>query len=244
MTTINREKTRHEAQMHRLLIEILDDKYLAAHVYFKGGTCARMLGFLDRFSVDLDFDLSEKADKAKCRKILHGIFKDLGLEIKDESEKALQFFLKYDAPENERNTVKLEMLVKVFASNKYEPQYLAPIDRTAVCQTLDTMFANKLVAPIDRARSGGSVAGRDIYDIHHFFIQGYGYRREVIEERTGKPAAEYLKELKEFIEKKVTRNVLEEDLNVLLDPEKFQKIKKYLKQEVLNFLSEEINDLK
>lgn len=43
MSIINKEQARHEAYMHRLFIEILDDKYLALNVFFKGGTCARGL---------------------------------------------------------------------------------------------------------------------------------------------------------------------------------------------------------
>ncbi len=243
MALINKQTAKHEAQMHRLLTEILDDKYLAARVYFKGGTCARMLGFLDRFSVDLDFDLAEGADKKKCRAILYNIFDGLDLEIKDKSKEALQFFLKYPAPEGERNTIKLEILDKVFASNKYEPQYLPLIGRTAVCQTIDTMFANKLVAPLGRFDSGFSVAGRDIYDIHYFFLQGYDYRAEIIEERRKKPALDYLVELKSFIEKNVTDDILSQDLNALLDYEKFKKIRKHLKREVLFFLDKEIRIL-
>jgi len=243
MALIKRAMAKHEAQMHRLLTEILDDKYLASNFYFKGGTCARMLGFLDRFSVDLDFDLAKKADRKKCRVILDDIFNKLDLKIKDESKEALQFFLGYSAPKGERNTIKLEVLDKVFYSNKYESQHLSLINRTAICQTKDTIFANKLVAPVDRFELGFSIAGRDIYDIHYFFLQGYGYRAEVIEERRGKSALDYFKELKIFIEKKVTENILNEDLNVLLDYKKFRKIRKHLKQEVLFFLDKEIEFL-
>jgi len=37
-------------------MSIYDDPILTDNLYFKGGTCAAMLGYLDRFSVDLDFD--------------------------------------------------------------------------------------------------------------------------------------------------------------------------------------------
>ena len=244
MALINKEITRHEAYLHRLLTEILDDKYLSLNVFFKGGTCARMLGFLDRFSVDLDFDLGKQAEKDKCRKLLYNIFNELGFKIKDESNKALQFFLRYEAAKGERNTIKLEILDKVLDSNEYGPQYLSLIDRSAICQTIETMFANKLVAPIDRFEKGESIAGRDIYDIHYFFLQGYNYREEVIKERRKKEILEYFLELREFIDKKISRQILEEDLNALLDYDNFKKIKKYLKQEVLNFLTNEINKQK
>ncbi|HIP71371.1 MAG TPA: hypothetical protein EYH05_08260, partial [Anaerolineae bacterium] len=57
MTNFHAQLAKHRIQLTRLLTEILDDPYLAASLYFKGGTCAAMLGYLDRFSVDLDFDL-------------------------------------------------------------------------------------------------------------------------------------------------------------------------------------------
>jgi predicted nucleotidyltransferase component of viral defense system len=244
MVLTNKEQARHEAYLYRLLTEIFDDKHLAASVFFKGGTCARMLGYLDRFSVDLDFDVKEGADKKIFRSKLHSIFGNLGLEIKDESKRALQFFLKYPSSSGERNTIKLELLDKIFVANKYEPQYLSPIDRTAMCQTVDTMFAHKLVALIDRYEQGGSIAGRDVYDIHFFFLRGYNYNGEVIIERRGVSVLEYFQKLRQFIDSKVSRKILEEDLNALLEYEKFQQISKYLKQETLNFIDAEIENLK
>ena len=81
----------HKAQLYRLLIRLLDNYNIAPNILFKGGTCSQMLGFLDRFSVDLDFDLKPGADKELLRKELHSVFKDLNLKIKDESKRALQF---------------------------------------------------------------------------------------------------------------------------------------------------------
>lgn len=244
MGPTNKEQARHEAYMYRLLAEILDDKYLAINVFFKGGTCARMLGYLDRFSVDLDFDVKEDVDKKRFRNTLCPIFKNLGFEIKDESKRALQFFLKYPASSGERNTIKLELLDKIYRVNKYEARYLSPIGRTAMCQTIDTMFGHKLVALMDRYEQGGSMAGRDVYDIHHFFLQGYDYNGGVITERRGISVLEYFQKLRQFINDKVTRRILEEDLNVLLEYEKFRQINKYLKKETLNFIDAEIENLK
>lgn len=235
-----KQQARHENFMYRLLIEILDNKILAKKSFFKGGTCARMLGFLDRFSVDLDFDLAEDVNKKEFREILHKIFSNLGFEIKDESKNALQFFLKYPSPKGERNTLKLEMLDKMFKSNEYKPQYLSPIERTANCQTIETMFGNKLVALTDRYNKFNSIAGRDVYDIHYYFSNNYAYNKKIITERTGENVINYLEKLKKFIENKVTQKIIEEDLSVLLEYEKFKSIRKHLKREVINFLNEEI----
>ena len=46
----------------KILSAIYSDIYLAKNLYFKGGTCASMLGYLDRFSVDLDMDFVGKPE--------------------------------------------------------------------------------------------------------------------------------------------------------------------------------------
>lgn len=61
--------------MNRLLIEIVDQPVLAHNLVFKGGTCAGMLGYLDRFSVDLDFDLRNNFDEAIIRGALYSTLK-------------------------------------------------------------------------------------------------------------------------------------------------------------------------
>ncbi|MBI1870318.1 MAG: nucleotidyl transferase AbiEii/AbiGii toxin family protein [Chlamydiae bacterium] len=47
----------HKAWLCRILTALADDIELLKFLRFKGGTCAAMLDYLDRFSVDLDFDL-------------------------------------------------------------------------------------------------------------------------------------------------------------------------------------------
>jgi predicted nucleotidyltransferase component of viral defense system len=240
---LKQEKIQHEIQLHRLLSEILKDKYLSTNAFFKGGTCALMLGYLDRFSVDLDFDLGKKADKKVFREKLYNIFNNLNLEIKDESKRALQFFLKYPSSDR-RNTIKVEFLDNYYKSNIYKPTYIPPISMTGICQTIETMFSHKLIAPLDRIKNGGKIAGRDIYDIHYFFTQGYKYIDKVIKERRKVSSLTHLTELHDFVEKKVTKKIIDEDLNTLLDYKKFIVIRKYLKKELLTFLEKEITILK
>src|SRR3989338_2833350 len=172
----------HKAMMYRLLISILDHKNLASKLYFKGGTCASMLGFLDRFSIDLDFDLKKCADKKTVREKLQSIFDDLNFTIKEQAKQELYFVLKYDAPNELRNTLKLSIIDKIIKANDYKPQFLEEIKRFAICQTVETMFANKLVAVTDRYKKYKTIAGRDLYDIQHFFIKGYTFNNQVIEE--------------------------------------------------------------
>ena len=240
MASFHAQLAKHRIQLTRLLTEILDDPYLAASLYFKGGTCAAMLGYLDRFSVDLDFDLASERDQAIVEERLRLIFARHNLTIKDKSQHVPQFFLKYPAPPGERSTLKLDILPNETRANKYAQAYLVDVDRYAICQTQATLFANKLVAPLDRFERNGAVAGRDIYDIHHFFLQGYEFDPAVIEERRGTSVSDYLQTLLAFVDRQVTQTVINQDLNVLLEPEKFQQIRKTLKTEVMMFIRDAI----
>lgn len=231
----------HKAWLYRLLTGIYDNQILANSLYFKGGTCAAMLGFLDRFSIDLDFDyVGKNKDIVEIRKELEKVFKKLGLSIKDKSKNIPQYFLRYSANEGERNTIKVDITLPPPKSNIYKAVRLSDIDRVATCQTIETMFANKLVALIDRYERNGSIAGRDLYDIHHFFIKGFGYNEDVIVERTGQDLVSFFEGLSNFIDEKITQTIINQDLNYLLPPDDFQKIRGVLKKETLMFIKDEI----
>ena len=231
----------HKAWLYRLLSAVYDNPTLANALYFKGGTCAAMLGHLDRFSMDLDFDLAEnKEDIKTVKQNLENIFKKISLEIKDQSKLVPQYFLKYDAPKNKRNTIKIDITMPPPKSNIYEAREFSEIDRIIPCQTIETMFANKLVAVIDRFEKNHSIAGRDIYDIHHFFLQGFHYHKPIILERREQALPDFFRELIAFIKKHITDTVLSQDLNTLLSPAAFQRMRKTLKSETLMFLNDEL----
>lgn len=236
-----REDAVHKAQLYRLVSEIADSP-VSQEVYFKGGTCAGMLGFLDRFSIDLDFDIKKEANKRKVDSELKKIFTKLELTLKQKAKKTLFYVLKY-SNRSGRNSLKLSLVDQALKSNIYIPYYLKEIDRYLYCQTKETMFANKLVALTDRYKKRRMIAGRDLYDIHHFFYQGYRYVDQVIIERTGKRPVVYLRQLADFIENKITDRILTQDLSFLLSYDKFQTIRKVLKKETVMFLNDEIKRL-
>ncbi len=231
----------HKAWLYRLLSAIYDNQKLSSVLYFKGGTCAAMLGFLDRFSVDLDFDYLGKEEELKnTRKELEGVFSKLDLSIKDKSSKVPQYFLKYNSNQDQRNTIKIDITFPPPKANIYQAYKFNEIDRIIMSQTVETMFANKLVAMIERFEKNGSIAGRDLYDIHYFFMQGFRYNEKVIIERRKVSLDYFFKELINFIEEKVNQTIINQDLNFLLSPDKFQKIRKILKRETLIFLRDEL----
>ena len=240
MLNIRPEDSIHKSTMNRLLIDIIDHPVLALNLAFKGGTCAGMLGYLDRFSVDLDFDVLKKADEDLLRAEFHRVFDSLSLEVVEEFDNVLMFRLRYPSSPGKRNNLKLSASSLIPDANQYRVHYLPEIDRMMTCQTLETMFANKLVAPVDRYNLHGTIAGRDIYDIHHFFVQGYAYHPAVITERTGLEPREYLGKFSSFIRKHATQTIINEDLNTLLPAKQFQQIRKVLVPETLAFLEREI----
>lgn len=233
----------HKAQMYRILSEILDDPIICQNVFFKGGTCAQMLGFLDRFSIDLDFDVKRKINKKIIDNKLRKIFKRLGLVIAKKSKGSLFYVLKYEAPKHLRNSIKLSLIDYPIKSNIYASLYLPEIDRFSICQTKETMFGNKLVAVTDRYKKYRALAGRDIYDLHHFFLQGYHYQEKIIVERTGKKVTDYLQELIDFIQRKVSEKVIRQDLSYLLPYDKYTLTRKVLKAETMLFLQDEVKRL-
>ncbi len=236
MINLRPQDAYHKSQLVRLLIEIVDNRALGQCLYFKGGTCAAMRGFSDRFSVDLDFDLKRGVERKALAGEFEKVFLKLGLEMKDQSKKTFDYSLRYKDGLNQRNTIKLEAADSGPMANIYEPVYLPETGRTVICQTLETMFANKLVAPLDRFTRNGSLAGRDIYDIHRFYIKGNGYLPAVIKERTGLDQPQFLLKLIQFIRERITQTIIDEDLNSLLTKAQFDSIRKILKIETINLL--------
>ena len=156
-----------------------------------------------------------------------------------EFDKVLFFQLRYPSSPGKRSTLKVSASRKRVEANQYKVQYFPEIDRLINSQTIETMFANKLVAVTDRYAQHKTIAGRDIYDIHHFFVQGYSYNGAVIRERTGLEQ-EYFGELMAFIKEHVTQTIINEDLNSLLPERQFQQMRKILIPETLSLLEREI----
>ena len=242
MLRTNQEQAIHRSIMLRVLIHILDDSFLAQNLFFKGGTCASMLGYLDRFSIDLDFDIKDKKNQDDIKNALENIFERINLSIKDQSKNTVQYYLKYEAPPNLRNTLKIDAVDIPHQNNKYEKLLLPEINRYSICQTKETLFANKLVVLVDRYEQNGSIAGRDIYDIHHFLQKGFDFNEKLIEERRQTDANSYLRYLIEFVEDKLTQTIINQDLNFLLDYKKFKAIRKTLKAETIALLKARLKE--
>ncbi len=233
MLVPNQHAANHRFHLFRILSGLLDNPYLANNCYFKGGTAATMRGILDRFSVDLDFDLANDVKESKIRVALEELFTKLDYPIKESSQRAVQYLLGYEAPANMRSTVKIEMIGHPSQTTRYETAYLQDIDRQAIVQTVETMVANKLLAPQDRWTKHHNIAGRDLYDIYYFLTHDLPYSRELIVEKSALTTSEFFADLIKFVEEKFTQTIIDQDLNTLFDPLTFKKLRLHLKHDAL-----------
>jgi len=108
-------------------MEIIDRTGLSQGLIFKGGTCASMLGYLDRFSVDLDFDVMANVNEAALRDEFCEVFDQLGLGITKEHEQFLFFQIRYPNDPGKRNTIKISANNLPVKANQYKAQYLSEI---------------------------------------------------------------------------------------------------------------------
>lgn len=184
----------------QILKEIYSDAMLAPHLGFKGGTAAFLFYGLNRYSVDLDFDLlDENKEKQIFDKILK-IIQNYG-EMRESRIKRfnLIFILSYDP---KAQNVKIEVSRRNFGS-RYELKTLLGI--SMLVQVQEDMFANKLAAMRERVGK----TSRDIFDVWFFLQNNWPLNRELVAKRTGRPFRSVLEESIKILEKMNNRNILD-----------------------------------
>lgn len=233
-------KNEHRRTMLKILEKISADALLSNNLGFKGGTACYFLHGLDRFSVDLDFDLlNEEKDEIVKKHLLKILNKYGSVKTKtsikvsySDEYQALKIDLSDRHENNKLNTYKVKDVVSGISLK--------------VLQKED-IFAHKLVALTDRSASSGNkdrfIANRDLYDIHFFFKNGWKFNKKIIEQQTGKKVQEYLQEAIKFIEKYSNETNISARLGELVDDEEREWVKNNLKNEVLKQLAIEIKIL-
>jgi predicted nucleotidyltransferase component of viral defense system len=192
---------------------------------FKGGTMLYFFYELDRFSVDLDFDLLDLEKSDLVKKELEKILVEFG-EIKDQMDKENTLFFLLDYGEGESN-VKIEISKIGLETNEYEVKNFYGIDLKT--QVIEDSFANKLVASLERNRT----ANRDFFDIEFMFRKGFDFNEKIIEARTGKKAEVFLRELLDFLKSYEPSRGWLDGLGELVDEEKKIWVRDNLKREVM-----------
>jgi predicted nucleotidyltransferase component of viral defense system len=216
---LNRQK--HEQVLKSILRDIYTNSSLQASLAFRGGTCLYMFYGLDRFSVDLDFNLrSDKLDDDALNKII-----EKHLQVNDRANKRFTWFW---LGSYEKSLFKIKVEV---SKRDYPDRY---VNRDFYGLTVPTMepscmFAHKLCAITDRKK----LQNRDLYDAHFMFSKQFDIEDEIIKLRTGKTTKEYFADLVIFIQGKVTENNVLDGLGELLTDLQKDSVRATLKRDIL-----------
>jgi predicted nucleotidyltransferase component of viral defense system len=235
-------KQQHKKMMLDILSDISSDPILAINLGFKGGTCVYFLYSLDRFSVDLDFDLLDIEKKEEALNRLDLLLVKYG---KVSTDGTMRRKVKYS---EESATLKVDVSdrIEINALNTYEVKDIVSGVPLKILSKKD-IFAHKLVAISNRYNNKTTnkvITNRDLYDVNFFFDNKWAFNEKIIELRVGKKAVEYLADLKKLIEDKVDAKKILDGIGALVDDKKRLWVRRNLKQEVLKKLSLQIESMR
>jgi predicted nucleotidyltransferase component of viral defense system len=225
--------TMHIATHRNVLIHILKDIYIDAEIApflgFKGGTAAYLFYGLERFSVDLDFDILDPEKENIIFENLKNILSAYGI-IKDARKKRFSFFylLSYDNKIQNAYNIKIEINRRNFGS-QYEVKSYLGISMKVMVQ--EDMVAHKLVAMIERIGK----TNRDIFDVWFFLKNNWPVNEKIIEKRTGMSMKLFLQKCIDELSVMSDRGILS-GLGELLEAEQKEWVKKKLRTEVIFLL--------
>lgn len=214
-------RSKHEQILKNILRDIYSEPNLQGKLAFKGGTCLYMFYNLDRFSVDLDFNLTA----ANFSETLIDTILKKYLIINDQKQKYFTW-LWIGSYEKGKQQVKIE-INKRDCPDTYVNKDFYGI--TVPTLAPDCMFAHKLCAITDRKK----LQNRDLYDAHFMFTKNFSINESIIQFRTGKTIKEYCNELINFIEKKVNQHTILEGLGELLTDAQKDSVKATLIRNLL-----------
>jgi predicted nucleotidyltransferase component of viral defense system len=190
---------KHKNILVRILKDIYTDNALGPLLGFKGGTAALLFYELDRFSVDLDFDLLNPEKEDYVFEKIGKIISAYG-EMKNQRKKHYTLFYELSYSAADRN-IKVEINRRNFGS-KYEVMNYFGISMKVMTQ--EDMFANKLAALYERAER----TNRDIYDTWFFLQNSWPINKELVEKRIGLSFKECVLKCIGKLEKVASRKIL------------------------------------
>lgn len=219
-------QTKHKSVLIRILKEIYAHLEIGPLLGFKGGTAAYLFHGLDRFSVDLDFDLlsPDKEDFvfAEVKRILEKFGK---IKTTDKKRFSLVFILAYEDKELNAQNIKVEINKRHFGSNYEIKSYLGIPIKVMV---REDMVANKLVALYERIGK----TNRDVYDSWFFLSKGWAINTKIIEKRTTMTFRDFLVTVLDVVHNLSGKHMLS-GMGELLTAEQKVWVKNKLKDELL-----------
>ncbi len=220
------DTTVHKTILIRILKEIYTNVFIGPFLGFKGGTAAFLFYDLNRFSVDLDFDLLDASKEHEVFEQLKKILEQHGA-IKDSYEKKYTLFFRISYSDGSQN-IKVEVNRRNFGS-KYEVKSYLGIPMKVMVK--EDMVANKMVAMLERIGD----ANRDIFDTYFFLKNNWPINGQIIEKRTGLSMRKFLNKCIKELESMSNRNILS-GLGELLDSKQKAWVKEKLLTETIFLL--------
>lgn len=221
--------TVHKNILTTILKDIFTNQSIAPYLGFKGGTAVLFFYNLNRFSVDLDFDLLDEKKDAIVFDTINDILKNYG-DIKTADKKRYTdiFILSYkDKLQNAQN-LKIEINKRIFESS-YEVKHYLGISMQVMVKS--DMAAHKLVAMHERIGK----TNRDIFDVWFFFHNNWPINIKIVESRTGMPYKDFLQTCIDDLSKISNRGILS-GIGELLDDKQKAWVKTNLLSETLFLL--------
>lgn len=218
----------HRNILVNILKDIFTDKSLAPYLGFKGGTAVLLFYNLNRFSVDLDFDLLDASKEAEVFNSMNEILQEYG-SIKSQNKRySLFFLLSYKDKLEGAQNIKVEINKRNFGSSYEVKNYLGIPMQVMVKKDI---FANKIVAMHERIGK----TNRDIFDVHFFLSQNWPINKNIVEKRTALSFEKFLQVCINELEKVSNKNILS-GIGELLDEKQKAWVKGKLKDETIFLL--------
>ena len=219
-------QSNHKTVLIRILKDIFSDPVVGPILGFKGGTAAYLFYSLNRFSVDLDFDLLDLTKKDLVFESIQIMVKKNGqIKTADIKRNSLIFILSYNQKEPGAQNVKIEINLRNFGSSYAIKSYLGIPMKVMIPED---MAANKLVAFSERIGK----TNRDIYDTWFFLSNNWPINRALVERRTGLSFKDFLLRCYQLLENMDNRNILS-GMGELLSEKQKAWVKNELKHDLL-----------
>ncbi|MDD3150504.1 MAG: nucleotidyl transferase AbiEii/AbiGii toxin family protein [Candidatus Gastranaerophilales bacterium] len=221
--------TTHKNILIKILKDIYTDSTIGPILGFKGGTAVYLFYNLNRFSVDLDFDLLDAEKEDYVFEQVKKILENYGT-IKEAEKKRFNLFyvMAYDDKVPGAQNIKVEINRREFGS-KYEVKSYLGISMKVMVR--EDMFAHKLCAMYERIGK----TNRDIFDVWYFLQNEWPVNKEIVESRTGMKFKEFLQKCIDSLEKITDQNILS-GMGELLDNKQKDWVKAKLRTETIFLL--------
>jgi len=216
----------HKTILFQILKDIYSETKIAPFLGFKGGTAALMFYGLDRFSVDLDFDLLDEAQEGVVFERVTNIVRKYGT-VRESNRKQFGIFFVLSYEDTARQ-IKIDVNRRQFGS-RYEIKTYLGISMLVMVP--EDIFAHKLMAMHERIGK----TSRDIYDVWFFLQNRFPVNQEIIQERSKMPLDEFLRRCISQLEKLSNRHILD-GVGEFLTPSQKDWAKAKLREDTISLL--------